>query len=196
MKTLGLLPRKNGTTRAAFRDYYERNHAPLALGLFPFQKYVRNHLPENAEMDIGFDTISEFWTQDVASIIKLMEGEVGATMKADELKFMNQPTIQSGGTAEYLLRGSPRGVDHGLHKIALLLKRAPDADVAALKKWGAALPAERVSLDVIETWTSGWPFNAIIWLWGEAAIPVPPPGIVVWRELSVSGFETSPDTRA
>ncbi|MBY0510395.1 MAG: hypothetical protein K2P94_09595, partial [Rhodospirillaceae bacterium] len=137
----------------------------------------------------------EFWTQDIASIIALMDGEVGATMKADEVKFMDQPTIRSGGAEEFLLRGSPRGIDHGLHKIALLLKRAPSADVSALKKWGASLPAERVSLDLVEPWTPGWPCDAIMWLWGEAAVSAPPPGVTMWRELSVSAFETSPDTR-
>jgi uncharacterized protein (TIGR02118 family) len=195
MKSLGLLPRKIGSARSAFRDYYENNHAPLALGLFPFQKYVRNHLPPDSDDDIGFDTISEFWTADVASIIKLMEGEVGATMKADELKFMNQPTVRSGGAEEFLLRGTPRGIDHGLHKVALLLKKQNGADVTALKAWGAGLPAERVSLDLVSPWSEGWPCDAIVWVWSETTISTPPKGFALWRKLRLAAFETSPDTR-
>ena len=33
MKVVTLIQRKPGTTRAAFKDYYEKNHAPLGSGI-------------------------------------------------------------------------------------------------------------------------------------------------------------------
>jgi hypothetical protein len=43
-KNIALLSRRAELTRAQFRDYYETRHAPLAIGYFPFTRYVRNHL--------------------------------------------------------------------------------------------------------------------------------------------------------
>jgi len=198
MKTICLLSRKVGTDRADFRDYYENNHAPLALGFFPFKKYIRNHLPLDVEVDIGFDTISEFWLEDVTPVLELMAGEVGKTMKADEIKFMDQSMIRSGAAEEHLLRGGRRGNDHGLRKTALLLKRGASCDAEsfaeAVKAWGSVLPVERVSVDFVTPWAP-WPADAVLWLWGEADIPAFPPGVSLWRKLLTVAAETSPDTR-
>lgn len=197
-KTICLLARKIGTERAGFRDYYENSHAPLALSLIPFKKYVRNHLPLDVEADIGFDTISEFWTESIPAVRKAMEGDVGKTLKADEVKFMNQPMIRSGAAEEHILRGGRRGVDHGLGKTALMLKRQESLDAAtfaeAVKKWGAALNVDRVSVDFVTPWAP-WPSDAVVWLWGDVPTPALPTGVELWRRLPVMGFETSPDTR-
>ena len=58
MKTVGLMPRRPDTTRAAFRTHYETRHAPLALGKFPFEKYIRNHIVSSDPDPIGFDVPS------------------------------------------------------------------------------------------------------------------------------------------
>lgn len=60
-KVITLIPRKPGTTRAAFKDYYENNHAPLGTRYFPFDKYVRNHLVASHPEDLGFDVLMELW---------------------------------------------------------------------------------------------------------------------------------------
>ena len=199
MKSICLLSRKEGANREAFHGYYESNHAPLAIGLFPFRKYVRNHLLLDADLDLDFDTISEFWFDDVADILALMKGDIGARMKADEIKFMNQTLIRSSGSEEHLLRGPRRGSDDGAAKTAILLKRAadvsPEAFRDAVKVWGAALPANRVSLDIIIPWAAPWPSEAVVWMWGATSMAPPPPaGTSIWRTLDVSARETSPDT--
>lgn len=202
LKSIGLLPRKVDTTRAAFCGYYESNHAPLAIGLFPFKKYVRNHLPFDMQMDIGFDTISEFWLDNFQEVFDLMGGDVGARMKEDERNFMDQGSIRSGAAEEHLIRGTPRGMDEHVNKTALLMTR--DTALSAedyrekLKTWAAGFDAPRVSLDIITPWDGpgpAWPFDAVVWLWGEATSKAPPPGIALWRTLAVAARETSPDKR-
>ena len=44
MKSVCLLTRRAGTTREAFRDYYETQHCRLGMKYFPFAKYLRNHV--------------------------------------------------------------------------------------------------------------------------------------------------------
>ena len=62
LKNLGLIPRRADLTRAAFREHYERRHAPLALRqLRTFHRYVRNHVVDAAPADPPFDALSEFW---------------------------------------------------------------------------------------------------------------------------------------
>ena len=204
MKSIGLMAHKPDLTRAAFQDYYEQNHAPLAIKHFPFAKYVRNHIVPDAETDIGFDTISEFWCDDLEKLRGLMTGAVGEIMRADERRFMDQSQIRSGATEEFLVRGTPRPIDVGTHKEALLLKHGPSLDRAgfdaALKSWSAGLAADRVTLDLISPWPGpAWPFAAIVWLWQDQGAAVElgrlPPGISLWRRVPVVGRETSPDRR-
>ncbi len=59
MKVVTLIQRKPGTTRAAFKDYYEKNHARLGTRYFPFDKYVRNHLDSSEPADVPFDVYME-----------------------------------------------------------------------------------------------------------------------------------------
>ena len=63
MKTIGLMPRRPDMSRAAFRDHYENRHAPLALGKFPFEKYVRNHV-----VDIALAGARKLITEHVGSM--------------------------------------------------------------------------------------------------------------------------------
>ncbi len=201
MKSIALLPRMPGTTRAAFQDYYEKNHAPLAIEHFPFTKYVRNHLTLGTDSDIGFDTIGEFWCADMAKIAALMAGEVGTLMRADERKFMDPPRLRAGSAAEYLVHGAPRALDQGLKKTALLIVREASLDRASFEdvvmRWAARLEAKRVTVDFVTPWDGpAWPCEAIVWLWqGLGEAPALPPGVSVWQSVAVIAHETSPDTR-
>lgn len=205
MKSLALLPRRPDLARAQFRDYYETRHAPLALRHFPFAKYVRNHLLDHD--GIGFDTISEFWSNDLAGLAALMGGEIGVIMREDERRFMDQPAIRSAGAEETLLAGTPRTVeDRRRRKEALLLRCpngvAPSAFAAAAADWGRALAAdagatlERVTLDVVVPWEGApWPFDAVLWLWTAGTAPARArqvgPGVALWEAVAVEACESA-----
>ena len=105
-KSLALLPRRADFSRAQFQDYYETRHATLAIRYFGFTKYVRNHL--SSHENIGFDTISEFWSDDIVKLAGLMQTEVGEILRADERRFMDRDQIRSGASTESLVAGAAR----------------------------------------------------------------------------------------
>ncbi len=143
MKTIGLMPRRPDITRAAFRDHYETRHAPLALPLFPFTKYVRNHVLASDPDPIGFDCLSEFWVDDVEQVHRLMKSEVGDLMREDERRFADQPRIAPAVAEETLVAGPPRGIDPILRKEILMLRRAPEISrgsfLDSVAAWGRGL---------------------------------------------------------
>jgi hypothetical protein len=194
MKSVCLLTRRQDLSREAFHDYYETRHAPLAIGYFPFEKYVRSHLQDHA--DLGFDTVSEFWAEDLAALTSLMEGEVGEILRADERKFMDQSQIRPGGAEELLLLGPPREVDAPQARTALLVERASGvSDQAfrqALRRWAQVLAdvAKRIAVDLVSPWSQrGFVGEAILWLWGAQAVSAQPPAEV--RLLHVLAVRTA-----
>ncbi len=208
-KNIALLPRRGDLTRGQFRDYYEANHAPLAIGYFPFTRYVRNHLADAEEL--GFDTVSEFWSDDIAQLAALMQTQVGELMRADEQRFMDRAQIRSGAAEEHLLAGTPRTAESAAGtKYAWLLKRSAGigepAFVAGLAAWAGefvATPAAccvRVTLDVIRPWAAAFPCDAVLWLWMSAPVAPAagalPAGVAVWQRLRVIAVETAPEVMA
>jgi uncharacterized protein (TIGR02118 family) len=133
IKSVGLLQRRDGLDPAGFRAHYEGNHVPLATRLLGFPGYQRNY-PESAgaRAELGLDGFSEFWFQDAAEIAKLgelMQGEIGAELMADELRFMNPPANQTYIVSERLYGERPAP---GRALRALAIARLPlGADVAA-----------------------------------------------------------------
>ncbi len=101
-KVVLLMKRKPGLSLEAFRDYYERNHAPLAkrlLGAFMLD-YRRNYRSggistENTDAPDGedFDVITEIWYKDKASMEAMWaharKPEIAAQIDADGAKFMD-----------------------------------------------------------------------------------------------------------
>jgi uncharacterized protein (TIGR02118 family) len=188
MKTVGLMPKRLDLSRSAFRDHYENRHAPLALGKFPFEKYIRNHLVASDPEPIGFDCLSEFWVGDVAEIYKIMAGPIGDIMREDERRFTDQPNIGPAVAQEIHIAGPARIIDDGLTKKEILLIRAAEgiteaAFVDSVIQWGGALVAgsegglTRVTLDTVVPF-EGRPFpdfTAILYGWGaglwDAALP-------------------------
>ncbi|WP_245648849.1 EthD domain-containing protein [Sphingomonas sanxanigenens] len=134
IKTIGFMPRRPDISRAQFREYYETRHAPLAVPLFPFIRYRRNHLAD-MEVEPGFDCISEFWVPSLNRIGELMAGEVGDTMRADERNFLDQPRIVAA-LADPVATGSDAG-----SVMVLLRNEGGDVDalVAAAREAGAGL---------------------------------------------------------
>ena len=99
MKVVTLIQRKPGTTRAAFKDYYEKNHAPLGSRYFPFDKYVRNHLDSSEPADAPFDVYMEAFL-DRTKAMGLLTGDVLKIFDEDEARFMNAPPRPEGFDAE------------------------------------------------------------------------------------------------
>jgi uncharacterized protein (TIGR02118 family) len=195
MKTVGFMPRRPDATRAQFRDHYENRHAPLALGKFPFRKYVRNHVVASDPEPVGFDCLSEFWVDDVAEVLRIMAGEIGDIMREDERRFTDQPRISPAVAAETLVAGPSRPVEDGIvEKEILLLKngldRSSEAFAAAVAGWGRALAeAEhgiiRLSFDALTPFQgrNKPPCDGILYGWmGEAAD-------VLWDAKAPAGIE-------
>ena len=204
MKTIGLMPRRPDISRAAFRDHYENRHAPLALGKFPFEKYVRNHVVVSDPDPIGFDCLSEFWVEKVSEIYEIMAGPIGDIMREDELRFTDQPKIGPAVAEETLLAGLPRVIDDGItHKEILLIRAASgvakDAFLQSAVQWGKRLAADpqgglaRVTMDKLTPF-EGRHFpdvEAVIYGWGTGLFDATPPaGIEVYGRLKTEGVET------
>ncbi|SFR91845.1 EthD domain-containing protein [Sphingomonas jatrophae] len=189
-KSICVMGHRPGTDRAFFQCYYEANHAPLGRQHFPFTRYVRNHLIDGD--DLAFDTISEFWADDIAAAAGLMNGPVGDILRADEEKFVDRPQIASAGADEHVLSpGSP-----GEARTATLIARG-QGDEAAFREgvlaWGRTLAAEMpaVSLDFVIAWREpAFPAAAVLWT------PQPPgdaPAGLTVRHLHVRRCETPPE---
>jgi hypothetical protein len=188
MKSLCLLTRRPGTTRAAFRDYYETRHCKLGMKYFPFAKYLRNHVVESSR-DIDFDCVSEFYFEEGRPGIDIMGTPTGEILRADEREFMDQSLIRPAVSEESILAGPPRDVARpGSRRQLLMLGPAAgtggEAFVAAAREWGLALGRQsgvmRVSLDRTTPFVAGaggFPWQAVLSLWLEAgAAPVPTGG--------------------
>lgn len=190
MKSICTLVHRPGSDRAAFQHYYEASHAPLGIRHFPFTRYVRNHLIDGD--DCGFDTISEFWAEDIAATAALMDGPVGDILRADERRFMDQSRVAPAGAEEHVLSVGPPGD----LRVATLI--AGGADAAAIREgaleWGRAIAAGMpgVSIDIATAWrTPAFPAAVVLWS------PQPPgdaPGVLAGatRHLRVRRFETPP----
>lgn len=208
MKTVGLMPKRPDISRAAFRDHYENRHAPLALGKFPFEKYVRNHVVESAPDPVGFDCLSEFWVGDVAEVQRIMLGEVGDIMREDERRFTDQPRIAPAVAEEFHVFGPAREVEDGItRKEILLLRRAPgvskDAFRAAAIGWGNRLASTsqgrliRVAFDALTPFEGRYfpRCDGILqgWVEGEGGVlfdAVPPSEIEIDGRIRTDSIET------
>lgn len=209
-KSIALLSHRRDMSRADFQRYYENNHAPLAIRHFPFVRYVRNHLQDNP--DIGFDTVSEFWSDDLATIGQLMASAVGDLMRDDERRFMDQSQIRTALSNELLIYGGERDIAREpFMRQALLLKNAGNHEQkklpGLLAELAHAIAAQhrqyllRVTLDVLQPFPGAvLPCDAMLWLWPTQQAPLPlhtatPAGIgiEIGPSLVVRSCETPPD---
>ncbi len=190
-KSVCALAHREDSTREAFQRYYEENHAPLAITLFPFSAYVRNHVVDAA--DFGWDTISEFWSDDIARTAALMGGPVGEIMRADEERFMNRARIAPGGAEDVVITPGPRA-DKAGRRTCLLLKASDEAGNirATARQWAEDLGRTRtgVCVDFVTSWnTPSFPAEVLIWLPGWTELTDGPGGLQV-RTLRVRRCET------
>jgi len=194
-KSICALVHKAGSSREAFQRYYEDNHAPLAIGLFPFSGYARNHLTDAA--DFEWDTISEFWAEDIGQAAALMAGPIGETMRADEERFMDRARIAAAGVEEIILSGGERADLTG-KRTALLVNWVEgdgDARMTTLALAGAlAREHMGVSVDFTVSWgTPAFPATALIWMPGWHAAIDGPTGLSL-RTLRMVRAETPPSS--
>ncbi len=102
-KSIALIKRKPGMSRAEFRDYYETHHAPLGQRHFNFARYVRNYpkVSEDAP-EPPYDVIVEFWFEDEAAFTRAMAFNLSPEarlFREDEARFMDTQFI-TGFTVE------------------------------------------------------------------------------------------------
>jgi hypothetical protein len=207
MKVVTLIQRKPGTTRAAFKDYYEKNHAPLGTCYFPFDKYCRNHLDSSEPADVPFDVLMEAWL-DRTKALGLLTGDVAQVFDEDEHRFMNAPPRPEGFDAEErLVSGPPRGVDpRGTPKTAFFVGNTagiePKVFFEKVAKWGKALGEEtnavRVMLDEVIPGHNVKFFHsdAVLTLWTGhtfTAMPKAPEGTRIDTMLALDSQETTPE---
>ena len=205
MKVITLITRRPELTRAAFRAYYENNHAPLGARYFPFQKYVRNHLTGSRPENVGFDCLMECWL-DREKALASLDGKIGDIFTEDEGKFMVTRGI-GVDVVERVLDGPARGVDpRGLRKLAFFLGNAGgierEAFLDRVAEWGRALGADigatRVVLDEVlpgQTPPPAFTADAVLTLWldnNQALTPRAPAGIQIRAALSLESEETTP----
>jgi hypothetical protein len=206
MKTIVLFQRRPELTPAQFQDYYETRHAPLAVQHIQFSKYVRNYLITPAA---EFDVLSEFWLADPNAAAALSASAAGATLKADEARFMRAERF-AASAEETLLAGPPRGVEAGQVQkyIVMFQSRAgisePDF-AAAIQTWGQQLAADltpaRVTADIVKPLGNGsFPADAIVSIWPGGSFDAGklqawPNAVESARTLTVAACETPSDNR-
>jgi uncharacterized protein (TIGR02118 family) len=137
MKTLALIVRKPGISRAAFRTHYEEVHAPLALPLMSgLMRYVRHHVREELHGAAGFDVVTAFTYRDEAAlrgVITRLAAPTGDALLRDELSFMHKPQNRFFAVREVAEQGSRAGAPPALACIALV-KRPAQRDAAAFAR--------------------------------------------------------------
>jgi hypothetical protein len=103
LKMIALLKKRDGMTRAEFRDYYEGHHAPLILQQQGpnILEYRRNYLTGemiNGADDSPFDVITEFLYADRAAFDRaferMMAPEATCEREEDEARLFDIPAIR------------------------------------------------------------------------------------------------------
>ena len=189
-KSICALAHKPGSTREDFQLYYEDHHVPLAIGHFPFSAYARNHVI--GTQAFGWDTISEFWSDDIGAAAALMAGPVGEIMAADEERFMDRSMIAPAGVEEVILSSGSRVGTDGQRTAILVQGSDQHVDLrSTVTDWARILANDMpgVSIDFTTDWTErAFPAKAVLWLPGSQE-PSIPQGLSV-QKLLVRHTET------
>lgn len=209
MKSVCLLSHRPGSTREAFREYYETSHSRLGSRYFPFSKYVRNHVLSSST-EVDFDVITEFFFDDGVDIAGVHSGRVREILDEDERRFMDQSLIRPAGAEEILLSGNPRDIAAaGTRRQMLLLGCSgdPTAFRDAVNSWGEELAAthdslRRITVDYAQSFAPDgegrFPYDAVLSLWlpenGSALNGLAPPAPVALRaDVLAEVCESTPE---
>jgi len=104
-KLVVLITKRPEITRAQFREYYEKNHAPLAKRLLPMiGRYTRSYLPDEPQRPgrgdaPDFDVVTELWFKDDTTFEafqeRMADPVVSAAIRADEANFLLSDRVRS-----------------------------------------------------------------------------------------------------
>ena len=107
------MPRRPDLSRDAFQTYYESRHAPLAIRhIHCFVRYVRNHVVV-AQPEVPFDTLSEFWFENVEASQSLIEWHStpdALELQEDEARFMDRQRVVAFPVVETVVFGSTQSL--------------------------------------------------------------------------------------
>ena len=93
IKALAFIHKMDGLSDGDFRDYYEKQHAPLASSLLSLEGYERNYV--NSELNplyksLGSISIFKYQSMESLDVVgKEMSSDAGDILRNDEMKFMN-----------------------------------------------------------------------------------------------------------
>ena len=184
-KSICALVHRPDSTRSAFHAYYEDQHAPLGAHHFPFTRYARNHIVGGDVPD--YDTISEFWADDIAAAAALMTGPIGDIMRADEEKFMDRSRIASAGVEDYVLSPGEVATADGARTAFLIDMTGDRAEGREhILSWarGIASRSAGVAIDFTDSWGDPqFPAAAVLWMPGHVQLSDAPPGANVRRVM-------------
>ncbi len=114
-KILLFMKRKPGMSVAAFRDYYENNHVPLAMANSGGQgggitRYMRRyldplpHAESGTNEELPYDVVSELWFDDEAifrgTVEYLSTTVMNDAVIADELNLFDRSTMRMATVVE------------------------------------------------------------------------------------------------
>jgi uncharacterized protein (TIGR02118 family) len=189
IKTVAFIARRSDVDRAAFRDHYERVHAPLALPhLAGIVRYARNHVVATLAGDPpDFDCASEFWWRDgraIAALLAHLETQAGAEIRRDEETFMDRARNTFFAARDAEASFAPQ-VGTGAKVLALGRRDEEEAPDAFLARWtGDAIPAlldrlgaPRAVIHDVALAGAPAPWDCATWIWlGDA-----PERVAGWR---------------
>jgi hypothetical protein len=209
MKNVILVNRLEGMSRDAYREHYEKVHAPLGAKYFHFHKYVRSHVVESETDDVEFDCYGEFWPAASAEqTAEVLKGPVAQIMIDDRALFMS--TRRTGGNVEeVLLAGAPRGIDppRARREILLLRRRAAasrdDYDAALREIAEKLVVARRAKRVILDRPVAGGPglgniqADGILQIWPTGTEPVlrglSHPTFESFGWVAAESYETPPE---
>ncbi|WP_010126482.1 EthD domain-containing protein [Sphingomonas sp. KC8] len=197
IKSIAFMPRRSDLGRAAFRDYYETRHTPLALRYFRFARYIRNHLADDQEP--GFDCLSEFWHPDPAASAARIGAAVVETLRADERVFTDQSNIRAALAEEIpLLATQPDAQPVSADATILILHGTDRAALISAASQTARARSGQTTLDLLSPFDHRpIPCDALLILRGSEPFSfTPPSGWSISHRLPVLTEETPADILA
>jgi hypothetical protein len=181
-----------------FRQYYEGNHAPLALQYMPFTRYARSYPVEGAE-GLGFDVIPEFWLEDPSAVGTILGGPAGKVLAEDEARFFHRDRVAAAPVDEFIL-SRPNIEPGSVRRRKALLIRSEASRREKIR--GAAFdyacsfsrPGRELVVDFVTAVNQpAFPADVIIWT-DDSVEPPPPTGsLSLWKAVEVETAETAAD---